>query len=68
MAEVEQVTAAIMVRLPERANWSMSVGEQTSKGQDWQGLVKELAAVEGLPVTISLTFLLEFGRRGGTGL
>lgn len=39
-----QLTAALMVRLPERASWSLSVGEQTGKGQNRRGLVKELAA------------------------
>jgi hypothetical protein len=57
--EDTMVVAAFISRLPERVSWSLGTNEQSSKGDSWRGLIRELAAVEHEPLTISMTFLLE---------
>ena len=56
-----------MMRLPKQESWSLGIGDQSSKGNDWRGLVNELAASTDRPTPISLTFLLEMDGPQETG-
>lgn len=66
--ENNQVTAALMMRLPKRVSWLLGIGDQSNQGRGWWSLLDVLAAHKESPATLSLTFLLKLDGQTETEL